>query len=64
MCFGDWKSFVKEYSDGITIDIANKIIKYINRAVELGKSTDNDLLKLRESLADWSRYNEYCTTNS
>lgn len=64
MCFGDWKSFVREYSDGITIDIANKIIKYINRAVELGKSTDNDLLKLRESLVDWSRYNEYCTTNS
>lgn len=59
MCFGDWKSFIKEYSDGITIDIANKIIKYINRSVEVGKSTDADLLKLRDELIDWSKYNEY-----
>lgn len=59
MCFGDWKTFIKEYRDGITIDIANKIIKYINRAAELGESVDNDLLKLREELIDWSRYNEY-----
>ena len=53
--------FVKEYSDGITIEIANKIIKYINRAEELGCTSDNNLLKLRDELVDWSKNNEYAS---
>lgn len=61
MCFGNWVEFVKEYSDGITIDIANKIIKYINRAEELGCTSDNNLLKLRDELVDWSKNNEYAS---
>lgn len=57
MCFGNWIEFINEYGDGITIQIANKIINYITTAEKYGKSFDNNAIKLRENLIDWSRYN-------
>lgn len=54
MCFGDWCSFLEEYKYGITQDIAFKILYYLKRAIDLGESNDNGLLKIRENILDWS----------
>lgn len=53
-CIGDWFSFLSEYRDGITLDIAYKILYYIRRSMELNKSNDDDLLKIRDHILDWS----------
>ena len=54
MCFGNWQSFLEEYHDGITQDIAYKILYYLNRSIDEGESNDNGLLDLREKIYDWS----------
>lgn len=59
MCFGRWQEFLELYKDGITRDIANKLIYYLNRAISEGKSNDNGLLKLRDDIIDWSMTNGY-----
>lgn len=58
MCFGKWWEFLNRYRYGITRDIAYKIINYIKRAEEENNSTDNNLLKIREDILDWSYQNE------
>lgn len=59
MCFGNWIGFLEEYRQGITIEIANKVITYIDKSLEYDSTQTNDLLKLRDMVTDWSRYNEY-----
>ena len=59
MCFGDWCKFLEIYHDGITQDIAYKIINYLNRAMDEGESNDNGLLDLRQRIYDWSVENGY-----
>ena len=54
MCFGNWKEFLELYKDGITRDIAQKIIYFLNRAIDEGESCDAGLLDLRDSILDWS----------
>lgn len=63
MCIGNWPAFLEEYNKGITIDIANKVINYINTAISLGDTKTGDLLKLRDSIQDWSIINEYGANN-
>ncbi|MGL5330511.1 MAG: hypothetical protein ACRDD7_14665 [Peptostreptococcaceae bacterium] len=58
MCFGNWYEFLEKYHRGITRDLAFKILFYLKRANEEGGSNDNDLLKVRDKILDWSRYNE------
>lgn len=57
MCFGDWYSFLSTYHTGITHDIAVKILCYINKALDEGKTNHGELLKLRNNILDWSKYN-------
>jgi hypothetical protein len=67
MCFGFWMEFIQLFNRGISTDIANKIIYYINNSLEYKESKyemipDNDLFTVRQYVLDWSQYNEY--TNS
>ena len=59
MCIGKWWEFLAMYHDGITREIADKLIRYINRAITEGKTTDHGLLKLRDDIYNWSVQNEY-----
>lgn len=54
MCFGNWIEFLYKYYNGITQEIAFKIIFYLNRALEKGCSDDARLLDLRDKILDWS----------
>lgn len=58
MCFGNWQEFLRLYHDGITRDIANKLIYYLDRAIREGGSNDNGLLDLRNNIYSWSIQNE------
>lgn len=58
MTIGNWPEFLKQYRYGITQDIAFKLLAYINQSIEQeGLSSDNNLLDLRQEIADWSNYN-------
>lgn len=65
MCFGYWYELLKKYNRGITIDIATKIIKFINISNQFEQNyiTDNNksnyLLAVRDEVKGWSEYNEY-----
>lgn len=58
MVFGRWWEFLDEFKYGITKDIANKLIWYLNTAIDKGESDDGGLLNLRESIKDWSYLND------
>ena len=58
MVFGKWWTFLSEFRYGVTIDIANKLIWYLNTAIEKGESDDGGLLNLRDQIKDWSIYND------
>ena len=59
MCIGKWWEFLYMYRDGITREIANKIIRYLDRAIIEGKTNDNGLLNLRNDIYNWSAMNGY-----
>lgn len=62
MCFGFWQELLQKYNQGITIEIANKVIMFIQKSLEvqdLGIDFTNNLLQLRENILGWSEYNEY-----
>jgi hypothetical protein len=58
MAIGDWATFLETYRYGITIDIANKIIWFLNTCIDKGESDDGSLLSLREKIKDWSYLNQ------
>jgi hypothetical protein len=59
MCFGNWYEFLKTYRLGISKEIAIKIITYLDKAIQDGdKTTDNNLLNMRNEILSWSRYND------
>jgi len=58
MCFGNWMEFLKEYKYGISIDIANKVIEYLELSMDIDKTYDSGILDLVDKLKDWSVYNE------
>lgn len=64
MCFGDWHTFLSEYKAGITIEIANKLIRYLESSAQFGGTKTNNLLKLRDEIQDWSVMNEYGVNNN
>lgn len=49
-----WPIFFEKYKEGITQDLAFKLIYYIKRAMETGHSDDQELLALRDKIKDWS----------
>lgn len=65
MCFGFWFDLLKKYNRGITINIAQKIIYFVQRSIEFEQegNYDNDIsnsmLKVRDHVIGWSNYNEY-----
>ena len=62
MCFGFWQELLQKYNQCITIEIANKVISFIQRSLEvqdLGIDFTNNLLQLRNNILGWSEYNEY-----
>ena len=64
MCIGNWPKFLEDYRYGITIEIANKLINYLNYAISLGDTKTGELLKLRDRIQDWSVMNEYGVNHS
>lgn len=54
MCFGDWKKFITKYKDGITQEIAFKLIQYLNKSLKVDDTDDCGLLELRDNIKDWS----------
>lgn len=65
MCFGYWLNLLNRHKYGITIDIANKVIRFLKESAEFEQhyiSEDNksaQLLALRDQIESWSYYNEY-----
>lgn len=62
MCFGYWVELLKRYPRGITLNIAKKVINYINISINdssLSTNATNELLGLKENIEGWGRYNEY-----
>lgn len=57
MCFGHWKTLLKKYKDGLTQDLAFKILYYVNKSLKVGTTDDAGLLDLRDEIKDWSAYN-------
>ncbi len=62
MTFGKWWDLLIKYRYGITLDIAYKVIKYINKCQENNELNGLEFFKLKESMEGWGRYNDY--TNS
>lgn len=54
---GDWVSFLEKYNQGLTLDIAYKLLYYINNSLKNEYSYDSNLLNIREKIYDWSGFN-------
>jgi hypothetical protein len=54
MCFGNWPYLIRKYKDGITQDLAFKILYYLKKALEKPGTDDAGLLDLRDEILDWS----------
>lgn len=50
--FGDTQAFLEKYKEGVSKEMRRKINKYIEWSLE-NDSTDNDVLKLAETLRQW-----------
>lgn len=57
MCVGNWGYLIEKYRDGLTQDLAFKLLYYIKKSLEVGVSDDGGLLQLRETIMDWSSKN-------
>lgn len=53
MCFGDWISFINRYPYGLTPEICDKIIRYLDRSKDFSEDK-NIYFRLRSQIADWS----------
>lgn len=64
-CFGFWMELLIKYNRGITINIANKVINFLQASIEsvrgIADNTAyaNTLLSLRDNVYNWSIYNQY-----
>lgn len=64
MCFGYWIDLLKKYNRGITINIAEKVIIFLQKSIEfeegyIENNMTNNLLEVRDQVMNWSEYNEY-----
>ena len=63
MCVGYWQELLIKYNKGITLEIANKCVNFIQKSIEMdqnmGLECSNKLLGLRNDLIDWSTLNQY-----
>ncbi len=64
-CFGFWMELLIKYNRGITINIANKVINFLQASIESVRGIAdntvyaNTLLSLRDNVYNWSIYNQY-----
>lgn len=64
-CFGFWMELLVKYNRGITLNIANKVINFLQASIESIKGIAdntvyaNTLLSLRDNVYNWSVYNQY-----
>lgn len=65
MCFGYWFDLLEKYNKGITLNIAQKIIYFIQRSIEFEQENNysndcsNTMLAVRDHVLEWRNYNEY-----
>lgn len=65
MCFGYWFDLLHTYNKGITLNIAQKIIYFIQRSIEFEQEGNylndctNTMLQVRDHVLEWRDYNEY-----
>ena len=57
MTFGKWWELLYIYKYGITYDIANKVVKYINKAKSSMPTTIN--IPMQEEILSYAYFNEY-----
>lgn len=57
MCIGNWVNLIQKYIDGISQDLAFKLLYYIKRAIDIGCTDDSNLIQLRDQILDWSAKN-------
>lgn len=64
-CFGFWMELLVKYNRGITLNIANKVINFLQASLESIKGIAdntvyaNTLLSLRDNVYNWSVHNQY-----
>lgn len=59
MTFGQWWILLNKYRYGITLDIAYKVVRYINNCQKNNELKDLEYFKLRDNIKNWGYYNEY-----
>lgn len=59
MTFGMWHELLMKYRYGITLDIAYKVIKYINNCIQNNELNDIQYIMLRDNIKDWGKYNDF-----
>lgn len=64
MTFGKWWDLLIKYRYGITLDIAYKVIKYIQNCQRNNELNSVDFFKLSDDIKNWGEYNEYSYYNN
>lgn len=65
MCFGFWYELLQKYNRGITLNIAQKVVTFIQGSIDYEQQylpeedMTRKLLQVRENVEGWSKYNEY-----
>lgn len=57
-CIGDGYKFVDHYIDGMTLDIAFKMLLQLKQEEQYGESFSPNLIKARDQIKDWSVKNQ------
>ena len=63
MTFGQWWDLLLKYRYGITLDIAYKVVKYIDNCQKNNELTDVSYYQLSDTIKSWGDYNEYANYN-
>ena len=58
MTFGKWWDLLFKYRYGITLDIAYKVIRYINKCNENNELNKLEFYNLKNTVMSWGGYNE------
>ena len=65
MCFGYWMDSLRKYNRGITLNIAQKIIYFVQTSIDFEQQNNylndcsNKMLEVRDEVMKWSEFNEY-----
>lgn len=59
MTFGKWWDLLIKYRYGITLDIAYKVVKYIQNCQRNNELNTVEFFKLSDDIKNWGEYNEY-----